>query len=74
MDIDEINVTLTDGESAVVEVPGEIPLTFNEPIEGMENTRTTFVADFTPVRRGQTDEYLLRPAAQGITVSYEDDE
>ncbi|AUX08378.1 hypothetical protein AArcSl_0731 [Halalkaliarchaeum desulfuricum] len=73
LEIDEIDATLTDGESAVVEVPGEAPLTFNEPFEVREDTRTTFVADFTPVRRGETDEYLLQPVAEGITVSYEDE-
>ena len=73
LDIDDIDATLTDGESAVVEVPGEAPLTFNEPFEIREDTRTVFTADFTPVRRGQTDEYLLQPVPEGITVEYEDE-
>lgn len=73
LDIDDIDATLTDGESAVVEVPGEAPLTFNEPFEVQEDTRTVFTADFTPVRRGQTDEYLLQPVPEGITVTYEDE-
>lgn len=74
LDTDGVDATLTDGESAVVEVPGEAPLTFNAPFEIRENTRTVFTGDFTPVRRGQTDEYLLQPVAQGITVEYEDEE
>ena len=72
LDIDEIDATLEDGSSATVEVPGEAPLTFNKRFEIRENTRTVFTADFTPVRRGQTDEYLLQPVPQGINVEYED--
>ena len=67
-----IDATLEDGSSATVEVPGEAPLTFNKRFEIRENTRTVFTADFTPVRRGQTDEYLLQPVPQGINVEYED--
>lgn len=72
LDIDEIDATLTDGTSATVEVPGEAPLTFNETFEIRQDIRTTFTADFTPVRRGMTGEYLLQPVPQGIEVSYED--
>lgn len=72
LDISEINATLTDGESATVEVPGEAPLTFNAAFEIRENTQTSFTADFTPVRRGQTDEYLLQPVPEGIEVTYDE--
>ena len=72
LDISDIDATLTDGETAIVEVPGEAPLTFNESFEIREDTQTSFTADFTPVRRGQTEEYLLQPVPQGIQVSYEE--
>ena len=71
LDVDGIDATLEDGESATVAVPGEAPLTFRERFEIREDTRTTFTADFTPVRRGGTGEYVLQPVAEGTTVSYE---
>lgn len=72
LDTDGVDATLESGESATVEVPGNAPLTFNEPFEIRANTRTTFTGDFTPVKRGQAGGYLLQPVAQGITVDYED--
>lgn len=72
LDVDGIDATLEDGESATVAVPGEAPLTFRERFEIREDTRTTFTADFTPVRRGGTGEYVLQPVAEGTTVSYEE--
>lgn len=73
LDTDGIDATLTDGSEATVETPGNAPLTFNEPFEIREQTQTSFTADFTPVKRGQTATYVLQPVAQGIDVSYEDD-
>jgi hypothetical protein len=55
-------------------MPGEAPMTFNQSFEIRENTRTTFTADFTPVKRGQAGGYVLQPVPQGITVEYEDSE
>lgn len=72
LDISEIDAALPNDEPATVEVPGEAPLTFNESFEIREDTQTSFTADFTPVRRGETDEYLLQPVPQGIQVSYEE--
>lgn len=72
LDTDGIDATLEDGESAEVSVPGEAPLTFNEPFEIREGTRTTFTADFTPVQRGQAGGYILQPVAQGTTVTYDE--
>lgn len=72
LDTDGVDATLEDGSSADVQVPGNAPLTFNEAFEIRADTRTTFTADFMPVRRGQTGSYNLQPVPQGITVSYED--
>lgn len=72
LDTDGADATLEDGSSADVRVPGEAPLTFNESFEIRAETRTTFTADFMPVRRGQTGSYNLQPVAKGITVSYEE--
>ena len=72
LDTDGVEATLNDGESATVEVPGEAPLKFNKAFEIRPNTRTTFTADFTPVKRGRTGSYLLQPVASGVTVEYED--
>lgn len=74
LDIDEIDATLTDGGSATVEVPGVAPLTFNQEFEIREGTTTSFIADFTPVRRGATDDYVLQPVPEGIQVIYDDEE
>ncbi len=74
LDIDDVDGTLEDGSDATVEMPGEAPLTFNEPFEIRENTRTVFTADVAPVQRGQAGSYVLQPVPQGITVEYEDEE
>ena len=74
LDVDGIDATLEGGDSATVGVPGDAPLTFNQEFEVRADARTTFTADFTPVLRGQTDEYLLQPVPDGITVEYEGDE
>jgi hypothetical protein len=71
LDTDGIDATLEDGTAADVQVPGEAPLTFNERFEIREDTRTTFTADFTPVRRGQAGGYILQPVPSGITVEYD---
>jgi hypothetical protein len=70
LEVDGIDATLEDGESAQVDVPGEAPLTFNEPFDIREDTQTVFTADFTPIKRGQTDGYVLQPVPDGITVTY----
>jgi len=72
LNVSETEGTLVDGDEAAIELPGNAPLTFNEPFEIRENARTSFTADFAPVRRGGTDTYLLRPVPQGIEVTYED--
>ncbi|MFC6720558.1 DUF4382 domain-containing protein [Halobacteriaceae bacterium SHR40] len=71
LDTDGIDATLDGGESATVEVPGEAPLTFNAAFEIRADTVTSFTADFTPVKRGQSGGYILQPVAQGIAVEYE---
>ncbi|MFW5911362.1 MAG: DUF4382 domain-containing protein [Halolamina sp.] len=72
LDVSGVDATLDDGSDADVGTPGEAPLQFKESFEIRENTRTTFTADFTPVKRGQTGSYLLQPVASGTEVSYEE--
>ena len=72
LDVSDVDGTLNDGSEATVDLPGDAPLTFNEEFEVREDTRTSFTADFAPVRRG-TGSYLLRPVPQGIEVSYEEE-
>jgi len=72
LDTDGIDATLEDGSDATVEVPGNAPLTFTQQFEIREDTRTTFTADFTPVRRGEAEGYVLQPVAQGTTVEYQE--
>ncbi|WP_138007187.1 DUF4382 domain-containing protein [Halalkalirubrum salinum] len=73
LDVSNVEGTLSDGESAEVDTPGNAPLQFKMPFEIREEQTTSFTGDFTPVRRGQTDRYLLQPVARGTAVSYEDE-
>lgn len=73
LDVSGVDATLADGSDADVGTPGSAPLQFKEQFEVRENQRTTFTADFTPVKRGQTGKYLLQPVATGTEVSYSED-
>lgn len=74
LDVSDVEATLADdGGDAQVDTPGQAPLQFMEPFEIRADERTTFVADFTPVKRGQTERYLLQPVATGTEVRYEDE-
>ncbi len=73
LDVAGVEGTLTDGTEATVETPGEAPLKFNQSFEIREDTRTSFVADFTPVQRGPpgSSDYIIQPVADGVEVTYE---
>ncbi len=68
-----VDATLTDGGEATVRTPGNAPLKFNAQFEIRANQRTTFLADFTPVKQGRSGRYLIKPVADGVEVSYEDE-
>jgi len=70
LDVSGIEGTLNDGSQAEVETPGNAPLKFNEAFDVREGYRTTFLADFTPVRRGNGS-YIFQPVARETEVSYE---
>lgn len=72
LDVSGVEGTLTDGSEASVDTPGNAPLKFDAEFEIREGETTTFVADFTPVRRGNGS-YLIRPVASGTTVLYGDE-
>ena len=77
LDISGVEGVLADGGGeATVETPGNAPLQFKLAFEIREGERTVFTGDFTPVRRGRTDRYLLQPVANNLSVRYEqiDDE
>jgi len=74
LDVTGVDGTLADGGEAEVDTPGNAPLQFNERFEVRDGQTTTFTGDFTPVKRGQTDRYVLQPVPRGITVTYEDTE
>ena len=59
------------GGEAEVDTPGNAPLKFDESFEVRAETRTVFTADFTPVKRGQQDSYILKPVAEGVEVEYD---
>jgi len=69
--VSEVDATLDGGGDAEVTTPGNAPLKFKQPFEIRADTTTTFTADFTPVKRGKTGSYLLKPVATGTEVSYE---
>ena len=72
--VSEVEATLEGGGEAEVTTPGNAPLKFNESFEIRADMRTVFTADFTPVKRGNRDSYLLKPVAEGTEVEYEDDD
>jgi hypothetical protein len=74
LDVTGVTGVLKEGGEAEVSTPGNAPLQFKEPFEIRENQRTTFVGDFTPVRQGRQNRYILQPVAKGTRVVYEDDE
>lgn len=80
LEIERTEATLEGGEEARVTVPGDAPLKFErftidgerrDSFELREGERTTFTADFTPVRQGQSGGYVLQPVADETTASYE---
>ncbi|AQL43692.1 hypothetical protein BV210_13700 [Halorientalis sp. IM1011] len=68
-----VEARLTGGDEATVETPGNAPLKFNERFEIRADQRTSFLADFTPVKQGRSGRYLIKPVADGVEVSYEDE-
>jgi hypothetical protein len=72
LDVTGVDATLAEGGDATVDTPGEAPLQFTQEYEIRADTRTVFTADFTPVKRGRTDQYVLRPVASGTQVEYEE--
>lgn len=72
LDAEATEATLSGGGSATVELPGDAPLTFEQAFEIRSDQTTSFTADFTPVKQGQTDRYVLQPVADEVKVSYED--
>ncbi|MDF9747172.1 DUF4382 domain-containing protein [Natrinema salsiterrestre] len=72
LDVTGVEGVLEDGGEADVGTPGNAPLQFKHRFEIREDQTTTFLGDFTPVRRGQTERYLLQPVANGTQVEYED--
>ena len=69
--VSNVDAELSGGGDAEVDTPGNAPLKFDESFEVRAETRTVFTADFTPVKRGQQDSYLLKPVAEGVEVEYD---
>ena len=69
--VSNVDAERSGGGNAEVDTPGNAPLKFNESFEVRADTRTTFTADFTPVKRGQSGSYILKPVADGVEVEYE---
>lgn len=61
--VDDLVGTLHDGSDATAQMPGEVLLTGNGP-----DTRPVSTADFTPVKRGSGDGYILQTVPAGIQV------
>ncbi|MDZ7700819.1 MAG: DUF4382 domain-containing protein [Halobacteriales archaeon] len=71
LEAEATEATLADGGSADVSLPGDAPLKFNKAFEIRSGQTTSFIADFTPVKQGQTNRYVLQPVADEVKVSYE---
>lgn len=65
------DATLSGGGQANVMTPGEAPLKFEKAFEIRSGQRTIFTADFTPVKQGRTNRYVLQPVAEEVEVRYE---
>lgn len=73
LDVSSVEGVLADSdEQPTVETPGNAPLQFKLAFEIREGERTTFTGDFTPVKRGQTNSYLLQPVADNLSVTYDE--
>lgn len=73
LEAEATEATLTDGGSATVDLPGDAPLKFEAEFEIRGDETTTFIADFTPVKQGETGQYTLQPVASEVEVIYEGD-
>lgn len=71
LEAEATEATLSGGDSATVDLPGDAGLTFEMEFEIRSEETTSFVADFTPVKQGETDRYVLQPVADGLKVIYE---
>jgi len=70
----DVDAKLADGGGdAEVMVPSN-GLKLNKAFEIREGETTTFTADFTPVKRGNTGSYNIQPVTKEVTVTYEDEE
>ncbi|MDS0277919.1 DUF4382 domain-containing protein [Halomicroarcula sp. S1AR25-4] len=68
--ISTVEASLADGGMAMVTTPGNARLKFPQSFEIRTGRTTRFTADFTPVARGGTGRYVLKPVAEETTVSY----
>lgn len=73
LDATATEATLSAGGSATVELPGEAPLKFEHAFDVQSDQTTSFLADFTPVKQGQTGRYVLQPVADEVEVTYQTD-
>lgn len=71
LEAEATDAVLKQGGSANVMVPGDAPLKFNKQFEIRSGQTTTFIADFTPVKQGRTNRYVLKPVADEVQVIYE---
>lgn len=71
LDAEATEATLSSGDSATVELPGDAPLKFEMEFEIRSDETTSFIADFTPVKQGQTGQYVLQPVADEVEVIYD---
>ena len=68
-----VDASLVEGGEATVRTPGEAPLKLDESFEIRADQTTSFLADFTPVKQGQSGRYTLQPVADEVEVTYEDE-
>lgn len=71
LEVSNVEATLQDGSDTTVNTPGEAPLKFEKSFEIRSGETTTFIADFTPVKQGRRNVYVLQPVADNVEVIYE---
>lgn len=77
--ISNVDATLAEGGEATVDTAGEAGLKFQSFVIDGEQSDTfeiragetaSFTADFTPVKQGKTNRYILKPVADEVRVVY----
>jgi hypothetical protein len=80
LEITNVDATLNDGGEANVDTAGNAGLKFetvtidgeqSDTFEIRSDERTSFTADFVPVKQGQSGGYVIKPVADEVKIIYD---